>query len=461
MLADAPLWSGRAARRQLGRHLVLHAAAPPLHRDRRDARLRASPCRSPTSPCAGRRRTRCPARCTNVDLRHPVARAVRLLGAVARLHQRQADHRRDGAVHAGDPRAQHRRGDPRPCPSRWSRAADGMGYRPLRRFVAVELPLALPGIVAGLRLATVSTVSLISVGALIGRGGLGRLFADGCARGRSPSSCGPALIAVVVAGPRARRLLVCSAGRPGDAVDPCASRSRGDGVRTILDGFGWLTTADNWWGRNGIARGRPSSTSGTRSWPLAGACVIGLPIGLCDRAHRPRPLRRRQPRRAVAGDPDRSASSALLFRVAAADAVAGARRAASSSPCRRSCSTPRRASTASPPTCATRPGAWASPAWQALWQVEVPNALPLILAGIRSAANQVIATATIAGFVGLGTLGVFIFSGQRHAALRRRRRRVDRRDRPRAARRGWVRAAATRRRVAWRACAERQRSLMV
>lgn len=48
--------------------------------------------------------------------------------------------------------------------------------------------------------------------------------------------------------------------------------------------------------------------------------------------------------------------------------------------------------------------------WQELWQVEVPNGLPLILAGIRSAANQVIATATIAGFVGLGTLGVFMFS---------------------------------------------------
>jgi osmoprotectant transport system permease protein len=48
--------------------------------------------------------------------------------------------------------------------------------------------------------------------------------------------------------------------------------------------------------------------------------------------------------------------------------------------------------------------------WQSLWQVEVPNALPLILAGIRSAANQVIATATVAGFVGLGTLGVFIYT---------------------------------------------------
>jgi osmoprotectant transport system permease protein len=62
------------------------------------------------------------------------------------------------------------------------RAADAMGYRPFRRFTAVELPLALPGIVAGLRLATVSTVSLISVGAVIGRGGLGRLFSDGYQR---------------------------------------------------------------------------------------------------------------------------------------------------------------------------------------------------------------------------------------------------------------------------------------
>lgn len=62
-------------------------------------------------------------------------------------------------------------------------AADGMGYRRFVRFVTVELPLALPGIIAGLRLATVSTVSLISVGALSGRGGLGRLFADGRRRG--------------------------------------------------------------------------------------------------------------------------------------------------------------------------------------------------------------------------------------------------------------------------------------
>jgi osmoprotectant transport system permease protein len=61
-------------------------------------------------------------------------------------------------------------------------AATAMGYRPFKKFVTVELPLALPGIIAGLRVATVSTVSLLSVGALLGRGGLGRLFNDGFTR---------------------------------------------------------------------------------------------------------------------------------------------------------------------------------------------------------------------------------------------------------------------------------------
>jgi osmoprotectant transport system permease protein len=49
--------------------------------------------------------------------------------------------------------------------------------------------------------------------------------------------------------------------------------------------------------------------------------------------------------------------------------------------------------------------------WQALWRVEFPLALPLILAGFRSAAGQVVATATIAAFVGLGGLGRFIIDG--------------------------------------------------
>ena len=58
-------------------------------------------------------------------------------------------------------------------------AATAMGYRPTKRLVEVELPIALPVVLAGLRVATVSNISLVSVGALIGIGGLGQLFTRG------------------------------------------------------------------------------------------------------------------------------------------------------------------------------------------------------------------------------------------------------------------------------------------
>ena len=49
---------------------------------------------------------------------------------------------------------------------------------------------------------------------------------------------------------------------------------------------------------------------------------------------------------------------------------------------------------------------------QVLWRVEVPNALPLILSGVRSSMLQIVATATIAAYVSLGGLGRFIIDGQ-------------------------------------------------
>ena len=62
-------------------------------------------------------------------------------------------------------------------------SATAMGYGPLRRFTAVELPLSIPVVVAGLRLAAVSNISLVTVGAVIGFGGLGKMFTDGFQRG--------------------------------------------------------------------------------------------------------------------------------------------------------------------------------------------------------------------------------------------------------------------------------------
>jgi osmoprotectant transport system permease protein len=55
-------------------------------------------------------------------------------------------------------------------------AARGMGYGTGRLFLQVELPLALPAFLTGLRIATVSTVALVTVGVIVGQGGLGQLI---------------------------------------------------------------------------------------------------------------------------------------------------------------------------------------------------------------------------------------------------------------------------------------------
>ena len=61
-------------------------------------------------------------------------------------------------------------------------AAIGMGYTRRQMLRKVELPLAIPAIVAGLRIATVTTIGLVTVTALVGKGGLGILILQGLQR---------------------------------------------------------------------------------------------------------------------------------------------------------------------------------------------------------------------------------------------------------------------------------------
>jgi osmoprotectant transport system permease protein len=178
-------------------------------------------------------------------------------------------------------------------------------------------------------------------------------------------------------------------------------------VRTILDGFGWLSTADNWWGPRGIAQAVREHL-----WysllALAGAVAIGFPVGLwIGHTGRGRFLAanltglwRAIPTVGVVGLlftwrpltlwPVLVALILLAVPPIVLNTAAGI--------------------DGIPPEVRDSATGMGLTGWQSLWQVEVPNALPLIIAGVRSAANQVIATAAIAGFVGLGTLGVFIFS---------------------------------------------------
>jgi osmoprotectant transport system permease protein len=61
-------------------------------------------------------------------------------------------------------------------------AAIGMGYTRRRMLLEIELPIALPVVIAGIRIATVTTVGLVTITALIGLGGLGQLILDGLNR---------------------------------------------------------------------------------------------------------------------------------------------------------------------------------------------------------------------------------------------------------------------------------------
>jgi len=58
-------------------------------------------------------------------------------------------------------------------------AATAMGFGPLRRLLQVELPIAVPIVIAGVRIAAVSSISLVAVGELIGQGGLGYYIVNG------------------------------------------------------------------------------------------------------------------------------------------------------------------------------------------------------------------------------------------------------------------------------------------
>lgn len=84
-------------------------------------------------------------------------------------------------------------------PAEVKESAAGMGYGPARMLLRVELPLALPTIMAGLRVATVSTVALATIGTIVGAGGLGNLLDQAIASQFKPQILTAAVLCVVLA----------------------------------------------------------------------------------------------------------------------------------------------------------------------------------------------------------------------------------------------------------------------
>jgi len=102
-------------------------------------------------------------------------------------------------------------------------AADGMGLSRRQRLWRVELPLALPLIVAGLRLATVSTIGLVTITATLGDafGGLGFFIFEGARRGFATEIYAGAIPTIVLALLLDRLFVVL-----GDRLTPWARRQR-------------------------------------------------------------------------------------------------------------------------------------------------------------------------------------------------------------------------------------------
>lgn len=94
-------------------------------------------------------------------------------------------------------------------------AAQGMGYSAPRRLIGVELPLAVPAIMAGLRIAAVTLIGLVPVAALVGQGGLGTFMLDGFNRDfQTPLTVGTVLVIVIAIAVDALLLLVQRAVTP-------------------------------------------------------------------------------------------------------------------------------------------------------------------------------------------------------------------------------------------------------
>ncbi len=109
----------------------------------------------------------------------------------------------------------------RSVPASVLEAANGMGLSSRRRVFTVELPLALPYIITGIRIATVTTVGLVTIAAIIGQGGLGRLILDGLQRTFWTPMVVGAVLSVIMA--LALDLLIYGA---GVVATPWARRAR-------------------------------------------------------------------------------------------------------------------------------------------------------------------------------------------------------------------------------------------
>ena len=260
-----------------------------------------------------------------------------------------------------------------------------MGYGRFGRLWHVELPLALPGILTGVRLATVSTVALVTVGGFIGQGGLGDLIMIGFRNNFYRAE--------IVTG-----TILCVALRPGPRPGPDRPRPAADAVEPQEGHMSYFQ-------RRARLAQRPAQLDqpGRPAGPAAGAPgdhLLGGAAGLRGRpaarrlARAPRPGRRGV---ITVANLTRALPTLAVLTILPLTPIGFGKPPVSSrwpsSRCRRCWRTRTPGCARSTRRPGTRPSGMGLSGGQLLRRVELPLAVPYLAAGLRTAAVQVVATA--------------------------------------------------------------------
>jgi osmoprotectant transport system permease protein len=119
-------------------------------------------------------------------------------------------------------------------PAQVTDAAIAVGYPPIKRVLKVELPLSIPVLVAGLRVVVVTNIAMVSVGSVIGIGGLGTWFTEGYQTDKSDQIFAGIIALFVLA--IVIDVLIVLAGRLATPWDRAARTTRGRSVATPVVG---------------------------------------------------------------------------------------------------------------------------------------------------------------------------------------------------------------------------------
>ena len=294
-------------------------------------------------------------------------------------------------------------------------AATAMGYSPIKRILKVELPLSIPVMIAGMRVVMVTNIAMVSVGSVIGVGGLGTWFTAGYQTNKSDQVVG-GIIAVLFLAFVIDMLIVLSrlAGHPlgtGYADQRAPGGVPDSGWRAmnfVQQALAYLFTVGNWTGPVGLAARTLEHLEYT-GVAVAASALVAIPVGLFI-GHTGRGTLlvvglvnglRALPTLGVlllgvllfglrVGPP-----LVALMLLGIPSMLAGTYAGIANVE----------------PLVVDAARAMGMTETQVLLRVEIPNALPLMLGGLRNATLQIVATATVAAYASLGGLGRYLIDG--------------------------------------------------